>query len=650
MSIFGNLKIQRKLAVLCSAFLIPIAFLVYLFVAQTEKDIVFAAKEIEGVGYFSVLRTELSNLAALAHGLGSSAQTGKALAAVRDTDMAKAAEMGATASADRAADAVRAAIGLAADSPPAAYDEALGAVIDHIRKVQDNSNLTLDPDLDSYYTQDLVTVKMPAVVMAANRMVAAALHLVDNPNPTPAQLAAYLTRRGEFVAAMGALNDDIMLGEHGNTDQTLKPAIDGPSAELVSKAAALTTLLDTLQSSKAEKPKAAAIRESYGALLSAADDLWDVADRALEHLLQARIDGFHGKMAISLGLTLLVLLLSIFAAWQIARSIDRPIAALVTAMERMAAADLSTALPAWSRRDEIGLLARAADAMRKHLQALVSDVHQHAQTVREATQKIAGAVDAEAATSSEMSASVAEITSTMEEFSASSSQIAEHAKAVADNANLTWENAKSGVEAMQQLSARITDIRDDNALSLNEIIDLGGKSKEISQVMKIINTIADQTKLIAFNAALEASSAGEAGQRFGVVASEIRRLADSVTESTGEIETKVEHIQGAIQRLVISSEKGAGNITAGMAAATGTAEQLNQLVAAAQRTANAAKQISLSTQQQKSASAQVVVALREIVSASAQTARSITHISETGKHLMVMTSDLDTQTGRFRLE
>lgn len=71
---------------------------------------------------------------------------------------------------------------------------------------------------------------------------------------------------------------------------------------------------------------------------------------------------------------------------------------------------------------------------------------------------------------------------------------------------------------------------------------------------------------------------------------------------------------------------------------------------AAQRTANAAKQISLSTQQQKSASAQVVVALREIVAASAQTAQSIAHISETGKKLTNMTSDLDARVGRFRLE
>ncbi len=107
-------------------------------------------------------------------------------------------------------------------------------------------------------------------------------------------------------------------------------------------------------------------------------------------------------------------------------------------------------------------------------------------------------------------------------------------------------------------------IRHDNQHSLKEIVDLGGKSKEISKIMEIIDTVADQTKLIAFNAALEASSAGEAGKRFGVVAAEIRRLADSVTESTGEIAKKVGEIQESIGRLVITSEKGALGIEQGM--------------------------------------------------------------------------------------
>jgi methyl-accepting chemotaxis protein len=254
-----------------------------------------------------------------------------------------------------------------------------------------------------------------------------------------------------------------------------------------------------------------------------------------------------------------------------------------------------------------------------------------------------------AAAMEQMSASVTEITSTMEELSASSSQIAEHSGSVAEIANQTWEKSKQGAEAMQAVLARMSDIRADNRHNLQEIVDLGAKSKQIGKVMEIINAVADQTKLIAFNAALEASSAGEAGKRFSVVAGEIRRLADSVTDSTGDIEAKVQEIQDSISRLVVTSERGTTMIDAGMDVSTRTAQDLSDLVRAADQTRGAARQISISTQQQKTASSQVVIALREIVSASTQTAQAIALVTQISDEMTAMSQELSGQIKRFRL-
>ncbi len=168
--------------------------------------------------------------------------------------------------------------------------------------------------------------------------------------------------------------------------------------------------------------------------------------------------------------------------------------------------------------------------------------------------------------------------------------------------------------------------------------------------MEIINTIADQTKLIAFNAALEASSAGEAGKRFGVVAVEIRRLADSVMESTGEIEAKINEIQEAINGLVIASEKGSRGIREGMEHSNQTAAMLLDIVDDAQSTQEAAKQISLSTQQQKTASNQVVTALREIASGAKQTSDSIQQIIAISRNLTDLSDSLKGQVEQFRVE
>ncbi len=356
-----------------------------------------------------------------------------------------------------------------------------------------------------------------------------------------------------------------------------------------------------------------------------------------------------GKTRIeALVIGLMVALFSIGIASFTARAITKRIRELSNGIDQVSRGDLSVSL-ALDGSDELADLARVADEMKGHLNTLVAGVEVSAVSVLKASREIARAVDGQAATSSEMSASVAEITSTMEELSASSSQIAEYSESVVSIANRTYEDSVRGSDAMQRLVEKMHRIGLDNQNALNEILELGARSKEISKIMEIIDTVADQTKLIAFNAALEASSAGEAGKRFGVVAAEIRRLADSVTESTGEITTKVAEIQESINRLVISSEKGSAGIQQGMADSAATADILQALVDAASETTSSAQQISLSTQQQRTASNQVVVALREIVTASSDTAQAVRQIAQFARDMSELSVNLKERMDQFVL-
>jgi methyl-accepting chemotaxis protein len=200
----------------------------------------------------------------------------------------------------------------------------------------------------------------------------------------------------------------------------------------------------------------------------------------------------------------------------------------------------------------------------------------------------------------------------MAEFSSTASQIAQHSQSVVGRADKTLDDTKVGAAEVENLNFKIIDISNNIHENLNEIVELGRKSKEINKIMEIINNIANQTKLIAFNAALEAASAGEAGKRFGVVAVEIRRLADSVVESTTEIEGKIAEILDSVNRLVMSSEKSSQLIQEGQEYASHTVLMLIESVDGVEETANAARQISLSTQQQQIASGQVVLALKDI--------------------------------------
>jgi len=348
---------------------------------------------------------------------------------------------------------------------------------------------------------------------------------------------------------------------------------------------------------------------------------------------------------ISLVISLTVILLVTYFTKKL---VNKPVAELTSHMKNYNN-DLTVQIPV-TAKNEIGELAKSFNLLTANLHDIIKKVTEAVRGINAYAGEVAVSVGQQATISTEQSASVAEITATMEELSSSSTQIAEHAKSVVDIATRTWENTKKGATAVETVILKMNDIDGDNQKSISEIVDLGRKSKEISKVMEIINTIADQTKLIAFNAALEASSAGEAGKRFGVVAVEIRRLADSVMESTGEIESKVNEIQDAINRLVITSEKGSKGIQEGMDLTNQTAANLMDIVEDAQSTQEAAKQISLSTQQQKTASNQVVTALREIAAGSGQTTDAIRRISAISNKLTDLSDSLKGQVEKFKIE
>jgi methyl-accepting chemotaxis protein len=311
--------------------------------------------------------------------------------------------------------------------------------------------------------------------------------------------------------------------------------------------------------------------------------------------------------------------------------------------------DLTIRIPE-TAHNEIGKLSVWFNGFIAYLHSVIKRIADTVIRLNSYASEISASVEQQAAVVSEQSAAVTEITSTMEELSASSSQIADHSRSVVDIASKTWEDTKKGANAVETVIMKMQEIQSDNQRSIEEIVSLGRKSKEITKIMELINKIADQTKLIAFNAALEASSAGEAGKRFGVVAVEIRRLADNVMESTGEIEAKVNEIQEAIDRLVIASEKGAKGIQDGMEHSGEAAQILFAIVDAAQETTNAAKQISLSTQQQKTASDQVLAALREIATGAGQTAGSVNQISQTCMDLAKLSGDMKETIDGFKVE
>ncbi|MEI6206681.1 MAG: methyl-accepting chemotaxis protein [Desulfuromonadales bacterium] len=326
----------------------------------------------------------------------------------------------------------------------------------------------------------------------------------------------------------------------------------------------------------------------------------------------------------------------------------KPLPNLIEAIGKIAGGDL-TAEAIQMSQDELGDIARMFNGMAENLCLVIVALSDMTGKIITFADELSANVDRQSGFSTQLSSSAVEISSTMEEFSSTASQIALHSQSVVEQADKTLEDSKTGAAEVENLTFKVNDISQNIQANLDEIVELGKKSKEINKVMAIINNIANQTKLIAFNAALEAASAGEAGKRFGVVAVEIRRLADSVVESTSEIEGKISEILDSVNRLVMSSEKSFQLTREGREYAARTVAMLVDSVDGVEEITCAARQISLSTQQQQIASSQVVFALKDIEQGVRHSSTSILHINSIVKELVVMSGDLKRIMGRFNL-
>ncbi|MBF0303316.1 MAG: methyl-accepting chemotaxis protein [Desulfamplus sp.] len=337
------------------------------------------------------------------------------------------------------------------------------------------------------------------------------------------------------------------------------------------------------------------------------DDIDEAVVKERNLIKKDIINNISFQLLIAFALAIFLMLASKFF---VTKYITGPIESITRTMQGFKN-DLTVSVPVISN-DEVGELASWFNDLigkLRHSVLMVSgvtnDLHTHAGVISSNMQH-------QSSFAVQLASSVTEITSTMEELSSSAAQIAQHSQGVVAHTDKTLNETRQGAAEVEHLTAKIDNINRDMQANLAEIVALGRKSKEINKIMEIINNIANQTRLIAFNAALEAASAGEVGKRFGVVAVEIRRLADSVVESTAEIESKITEILDAVNRLVMSSEKTSVMMQESQDASIHTVEMLMNMVDGVEQAADSARQISLSTQQQQIASSQVLLAIREI--------------------------------------
>jgi methyl-accepting chemotaxis protein len=276
---------------------------------------------------------------------------------------------------------------------------------------------------------------------------------------------------------------------------------------------------------------------------------------------------------------------------------------------------------------------RLSRELRREVGAAVGQIQSSsAQLEAAAAQQASGGRD--------QASAMSEITTTISELLITSRQIAESAQRVSKVAEDTADAARTGDATIDQTRASITAIRTQVDQVVQHMLALGEKSQQIGGVADLVSELAEQTNILAINATIEASGAGEWGRRFAVVAEEIRKLADRTAGSAKEIRALIEDVRGAVNTTVMATEIGAKAVDAGSRQfdhATNSFRKIAQLVTT---TSDATREIELSTKQQTTAVEQVNSAASDTARASRETEASAVQTKQTAAHLSTLSGDL----------
>ncbi|MFL6631978.1 MAG: methyl-accepting chemotaxis protein [Massilia sp.] len=402
--------------------------------------------------------------------------------------------------------------------------------------------------------------------------------------------------------------------------------------------------------------RAAAGEAATGRLQDSFDRLRTVADgigakqmdeaRARMRDSAALVDAAGAALIV---MNLAVILLACAKTYWLNRAIAVPLREATAVAQRIATGDLRGEVPASTGRDEVGQLMRALGDMMQSWRALASETTRGVATLTGAASEILSSTAQAAASTAETAAAVSETTATVEEVKQTSLLASEKSRAVSVAAQQAARNADEGRRALDDSVKGMQSIQEKMEAIATTVVRLSERSHAIGEITATVAGLAEQSNLLAVNAAIEAAKAGEHGRGFAVVAQEVRSLAEQSRQATRQVREILGEIQKNVGAAVMITEQGAKTVAQGVEQTSQAGQAIRGLADNMTEAAQAAVQIAVSSQQQLAGMDQVALAMENIQQASTENAAGTRQAEASARNLHVLGQSLRQTMARFQL-
>ncbi|MBN9694539.1 MAG: methyl-accepting chemotaxis protein [Zoogloea sp.] len=529
-----------------------------------------------------------------------------------------------------------------------AHRKLIEQILEHLDALLTASGLLLDMEADSFFMIDATLANLPDVIERIGRMRAMGNHLLSTK-------AASEKDREELTALLVTSESryryvihKLLKASAGHPDiqasVTRLEQDTGPQIAWLNQ-----TIRNDILAGRYETPPDEWVARSTATIDALYRNAFERFLPELETLLAERearlLRSFSVSIAAATGISLLV----VYLLTGVAAAIGGAVAALARSAEQVADGELTVKVEL-DTHDELQRVAGAFNRMSSSIASLLRGARQTADQLTTAADQLAGASHEVAHGSAGQSDAATAMAAAVEEMTVGINHISNNARDAQSEAGEAGRLSSEGGEVVRQTLTDINSISEVVRRSADIVRRLGAHSSQISAIVGTIKEIADQTNLLALNAAIEAARAGEQGRGFAVVADEVRKLAERTAQSTREIADMIGGIQDGARDAVLAMEEGVTRVGEGVERAGRAGDAISQIRDGAGRTVDAINEISDALREQSAASTEIARRVEGIAQMAEQNSAHSQATAHTAGQLKDLAAHLEQDIGRFRLD